>query len=241
MKKLTAIFFSALLVSSLAACSSNNDQPSENESNPPVQAESTPDESEQPDTEDETSTTDAASGDGNILIAYFTFPEPDGIDAVARASRVVADGEVLGNTQFIAQTIQRETGGSLFAIETVQEYPARPDLMDLSEDERNQDARPELATQIENLDNYDVIFLGYPNWWADMPMPLYTFLEEYDFSGKTIIPFCPHGGSGFSGTISMIANLQPNATVVTDGFTTSRESVPDSESDITAWLREVGY
>lgn len=94
---------------------------------------------------------------------------------------------------------------------------------DTNTTEENQNARPELSTHIENLEDYDMIFLGYPNWNADLPMPLYTFLEEYDFNGKTIIPFCPHGGSGFSNTIKTIANLQPYATVITDGFSVSRE------------------
>ena len=107
------------------------------------------------------------------------------------------DGEVLGNTQYIAQLIRpTETGGDLFRIETVQEYPGSHDaLLDYAYNELTENARPELASQIENPDSYDVIFLGYPNWNSDLPMPLYSFLEEYDFSGKAIIPFTTHGGS----------------------------------------------
>lgn len=174
---------------------------------------------------------------GNILIAYFSVPETDGVDTVAGASRVVVDGEVLGNNQYIAQLIQQETGGDLFRIETVQEYPGTHDeLLEFAWNERAEDARPELATQIENLDSYDLIFLGYPNWNADLPMPLYTFLEEYDFSGKTIIPFTTHGGSGFSRTIQTIQELQPDATVVEEGLSISRNNVADAESDVTAWV-----
>lgn len=111
---------------------------------------------------------------------------------------MVVDGEVLGNNQYIAQLIQQEVGGDLFRIETVQEYPGSHEpLLEFAYNELSENARPELATQIENLDSYSVIFLGYPNWNADLPMPLYTFLEQYDFSGKTIIPFTTHGGSGF--------------------------------------------
>lgn len=147
----------------------------------------------------ETETADSESAGSNILIAYFSVPETDGVDTAASASRVAADGEVLGNCQYIAQLIQEEAGGDLFRIETVQEYPGTHDpLLEFAYNERADQARPELSSQIENLDSYDVIFLGYPNWNSDLPMPLYTFLEQYDFSGKTIIPFTTHGGSGES-------------------------------------------
>lgn len=163
------------------------------------------------------------------------------MDTVAGASRVAVDGEVLGNNQYIAQIIRQQVGGDLFPIETVQEYPATHEpLLDFAYEEKADNARPELATQIENLDSYDVIFLGFPNWNADLPMPLYTFLEEYDFSGKTIIPFTTHGGSGFSRTIQTISELQPNATVILDGLSISRNSVPDAEIDVVNWLNGLG-
>ena len=179
---------------------------------------------------------EAASG-SDILIAYFSVPETDGVDTVGGASRVAVDGAVLGNNQYVAQLIQQETGGDLFRIETVQEYPGNHDpLLDFAWNERADNARPELATQIEGLDRYNVIFLGYPNWNADLPMPLYTFLEAYDFSGKTIIPFTVHGGSGFSRTIQTIQELQPGATVVTDGLAISRNSVAGAQDEVSAWL-----
>ena len=183
---------------------------------------------------------DAVSG-SNILIAYFSVPETDGVDTVAGASRVVVDGEVLGNNQYIAQLIQEETGGDLFRIETVQEYPGSHEpLLEFAYNELSEDARPELAAQIKNPDSYDVIFLGYPNWNADLPMPLYTFLEEYDFGGKTIIPFTTHGGSGFSRTIQTIQELQPEASVISDGLSISRNSVPEAQDDVAEWVTELG-
>ena len=109
-------------------------------------------------------------------------------------------------------------------------------LLNFAYEEKSQNARPELATQIENLDNYDVIFLGFPNWNADLPMPLYTFLEEYDFGGKTIIPFTTHGGSGFSRTIQTISELQPEATVLSDGLSISRNCVAGAESEVIDWV-----
>ena len=222
MKKITAILLSAILVLSLAACGNNNQNTAEEET------EST-----------ETSNT-KETGNGNILIAYFSVMETDGVDTVSGASRVAVNGEVLGNNEYIAQIIQRETGGELFSIETVQDYPTTHDpLLEFAYNEKADNARPELAAQIENPGSYDVIFLGYPNWNADLPMPLYTFLEEYDFSGKTIIPFTTHGGSGFSRTIQTISELQPNATVISDGLSISRNSVSGAESDVVDWVNSL--
>lgn len=158
------------------------------------------------------------------------------------ASRVVVDGNLYGNTQYLANLIQERTGGELFEIETVQEYPGEHEpLIDQAAEEQSADTRPELAAHIENLDDYDVIFLGYPNWWADLPMPLYTFLEEYDFSGKTIIPFNSHGGSRFSGTIETIQRLQPGAEVIADGYTISRDDVGEEGNSLGEWLIGLGY
>lgn len=177
----------------------------------------------------------------NILIAYFSVPEnvdTDGIDANSGASIVVKNKDVLGNMQYMAMTIQEAIGGELFRIETTEEYPLEHEtLVNQAKEEQNEDARPELATHIENVEQYNIIFLGYPNWWGDMPQPLYTFLEEYDFSGKTIIPFNSHGGSGFSNTIEEIKKLQPNATVKADGLSISRNDVADSEQEITDWAK----
>ena len=237
MRKIAVIMLSFLLVLSLVACS--NDQPEAAATQLPSPQAEAPSAAPAADAGEtsEPSAAEGAASSGNILIAYFSVPETDGVDTVAGASRVVVDGEVLGNNQYIAQLIQQETGGDLFRIETVQEYPGSHDpLLEFAYNERAENARPELATQIENLDGYDVVFLGYPNWNADLPMPLYTFLEEYDFSGKTIVPFTSHGGSGFSRTIQTIQQLQPGATVVEDGLSISRNSVPDAQSDVTAWV-----
>lgn len=231
-RKVTAMILCAMTALALAACGSGSGS---------GQATPALNDSVSEDAGSDSSSADsAASGTGKstILIAYFSVPESDGTDAVAGASRVVTeDGQILGNNEYIAQLIRQETGGDLFAIETVQEYPGSHDaLLDFAYNEKAENARPKLATQIENPDAYDTIFLGYPNWNADLPMPLYTFLEEYDFSGKMIIPFTTHGGSGFSQTISTIEELQPNAEVVQDGLSISRNSVPQAQSDVADWV-----
>lgn len=177
-----------------------------------------------------------AGGGSRILIAYFTVPETDDVDTVAGASRVAKDGEVLGNTEFIAKEIQKNLGGDLFAIETVQKYPGEhQELLDFAYDELDKNARPELSGQIENMENYDVVLVGYPNWNADLPMPLYTFFETYDLAGKTIIPFVTHGGSGFSDTVDTIKELEPDARVISEGLSVSRNDVAKAQADVKEW------
>ena len=167
--------------------------------------------------------------------------DTSGVDAIAGASIVVRDGEAVGNVEYMANVIAETVGADLFRIETVQQYPLEHEaLVEQAAQEQDADARPELATHIENLEQYDTIFLGYPNWWGDMPQALYTFLEEYDFSGKTIIPFCPHGGSGFSRTESTIAELQPDATVSEEGLAISRNNVAGSAEQVADWANSLG-
>lgn len=220
MKKISMLLMSLCLMVAFAACSNGDSTPSETE----------------------IGATAEADGAG-ILIAYFTMPEDidtSGVNAAAGASIVVNDGEVLGNTEYMASIIQDTIGGDLFQIETVQQYPLDHDpLVDQAAEEQDAESRPELSAHLDNLEQYDTIILGYPNWWGDMPMAVYSFLEEYDFSGKTIIPYCPHGGSGFSGTVDTIAELQPNATVSDEGLAISRDDVADSASDVAAWAESL--
>ena len=135
-----------------------------------------------------------------------------------------------------------DVGGDLFSIRTSVVYPADGgELIDYAAQEQEENARPELTTHIENLDGYDTIFIGYPNWWADLPMAVYSFFDEYDFSGKTIIPFNVHNGSRFSHTIQTIQELEPDATVVEDGFTVSEQTVAEAAEDVAAWLEGLGH
>lgn len=244
MKRILPAFLAVILALALTGCAGGAPaaSPGPSAAGPaPTQAAPAPTQTAQPAEEPDAGTEAAGS---SILIAYFTMPEdvdPAGADAVAGASIVVRDGEILGNVEYMAQTIQQAVGGDLLRIETVEEYPLEHEaLVDFAAEEQEAGARPALATQIENLEQYDTIFLGYPNWWGDMPQALYTFLESYDLSGKTIIPFCPHGGSGFSRTQSTIAELQPEATVREDGLTLSRNDVADSAEQVTAWAQGLG-
>ncbi|MDE6852744.1 MAG: flavodoxin [Lachnospiraceae bacterium] len=184
----------------------------------------------------------SAKEGNNILIAYFTAAENSGVDASASASYSNVNGEAKGRIRALADMIQSETDGELFSIQTSIVYPADGrDLIDYADQEQSDNARPELISHIENLDSYDTIFIGYPNWWYDMPQAMYSFFDEYDFSGKTIIPFNSHNGSRFSDTIETIQELEPDANVITDGFTVNERDVPDAVSDIAEWIDKLGY
>lgn len=251
MKKLMSLFLVLTMIFALAACSSNQstgDNSSESSASVPA-TEST----EQPSSSDEEEPAEEPSEtpseqpetDAKTLVVYFSMPEttdPNNMTQEEDNSVVVINGEVLGNTQYVAYVIQEQTGADIFRIEPETPYPTDHDtLVDLAADEQDDNARPAIKDTTLNLDQYDTIFVGYPNWWGDMPMILYTFFDTYDFSGKTIIPFNTHGGSGFSGTIGTIAELEPNAEVNEDGFTVSRNNVQEAEPDIISWLDELGY
>lgn len=141
-----------------------------------------------------------------------------------------------GNTKKVAEKIKYETSADIFRIVTKEEYPQNyDDTVDAAKKEQQENARPELSTHIDNLSQYDTIFIGFPNWWGDMPMALYTFFDEYDFSGKTIVPFCTHGGSGLSDTVNSIKKEESNATVF-EGLAIRDSNIDKSDDDVITWL-----
>lgn len=152
---------------------------------------------------------------GKVLIAYFSWS---------------------GNTRGIAQEIQKQTGADLFEISPVHPYSSDYNtvLMEAQEDQHQQ-ARPELAERLENMEDYDTILLGYPNWWASIPMPIASFLEEYDFSGKRILPFCSHGGGRFGQSLTAIAKLAPDADLG-EGLSVHYSGGSSLHDDVSAWL-----
>ena len=112
-------------------------------------------------------------------------------------------------------------------------------LLDIATEEKESGARPAIAGSIEDIAQYDVIYVGYPNWWSDMPMILYTFFDSYDLSGKTIAPFCTSGGSGLSGTVSSIKELEPDANVL-EGLHIGSSSASNLDSAVSDWLGSLG-
>lgn len=178
---------------------------------------------------------------GGVLIAYFSWAEnavlEEGVDAMTSPS--VSDP---GNVQQLAGWIQEETGGELFSIQVTDPYPSGWDAcLERANQERGQDARPALVEpQVENLDSYDTVFLGYPNWWYGVPMALLTFLEENDLSGKDVYLFCSHGTGGLARSVKIITEAVPEANISDNIFDCYEEDAPASQGDIQAWVAELG-
>ena len=237
---------STALAVSLTACgsaASNDDNNLPDSSNSTISAEenntAAVDSASQPD--DSASTDEAGEG---VLIAYFSrvgnTDFGDDTDSDSTASVVATSDGLQGNTEVIARMIKNDVGGELFLIETADTYPVSYDeTIDVGQKEHSDNARPALTARIENMDDYHTIFLGFLNWWGDMPMAVYSFLDAYDLSGKTIIPFVTSGGSGFSDAENTIAELEPNATVL-DGLSVGDSSVDGAQKNVTSWLTGLG-
>lgn len=141
-----------------------------------------------------------------------------------------------GSTRSVATEIQKQTNADIFEIIPEQPYTGDYNaLLDIAKEEQRTKARPALSSTIDTFGNYDVIFLGYPIWWGDLPMILCTFLDSYDLSGKTIVPFCTSGGSGLAQSINSIKALEPDATVL-DGLHLGSSSASDPGKAVTEWL-----
>ena len=196
--------------------------------------------------ESETENTGAEDDSKNktkILIAYFTRADnikiDPNVDATSSASINIQGSSYNGNVAILADYIKEATGGDTFSILTTEYYPTKyRDSTDTAKEEQSSDARPELSNHVDNMEDYDIIFLGYPIWWGRLPMPVYTFLEEYDFAGKTIIPFASHEGSGFGNGPSEIAEICPDAQIK-DGFAARGTEVSSSKADIEKWIKSL--
>ena len=146
-----------------------------------------------------------------------------------------------GNTQKLAKLISDKVGGDFIRIETEKVYPTDyNELVDDAKKEKENDDRPKLKTLNINLDDYDTIFIGYPIWWYQMPMAMYTFFDNYDFANKTIIPFNTHEGSGSSGTYEDIQKLEPKAKVLEGLPIRGGDMVSDQSSKVDSWLNKLG-
>ena len=154
----------------------------------------------------------------NILIAYFTGADnmpQEGLDAVSSASVKEVDGELVGNTEIVAMRIQGYVHGDLFSIQTNRLYSQNYNLSTIQAwGEQTLNVKPRLVSHVENFEEYDVIFLGYPAWWMDVPIAIESFLGEYDFTGKTVIPFTTHYSSGLGNTVEKIQDIIPEAEVL---------------------------
>lgn len=165
--------------------------------------------------------------------------DKDGEIKIGEGKSLVLYFSETGNTQKMAKTIYDQVGGDLRRIETVTPYPSGQELFDVTEKETDEDARPEYKDLNINIDDYDTIYVGYPIWWYTMPQVMYTFFDDYDLSGKTIVPFNTHNGSGDGGTYDTIKELEPKA-IVLEGLALSGSSMEgDPTSDVKEWLESI--
>ena len=180
----------------------------------------------------------AAAGNGNVEGAVLKGGTNTG-NAEGRGV-LIAYFSWGGNTRGIAEEIAGQTGADLFEITPVNPYSDDYNtVLDEAQRDQNEQARPELAAHVENREDYDIIILGYPNWWASIPMPVASFLEEYDFTGKTIIPFCSHGGGRFGQSLTAIAKLAPDADMG-EALSVHYSGGSSLGDDVSAWLEENG-
>ena len=155
----------------------------------------------------------AEAANGKILVAYFSYQ---------------------GHTAKVAQEIASQTGGDLFEIKPAAPYPGYDECLDVAKAEKNNNARPAVDGRVKNMADYDVVFVGYPIWWYDAPMIVLTFLEGYDFSGKTVIPFATSGGSPIEESTDSVTASAAGATI--------REGLLVNDTgEIASWLSSLGY
>lgn len=237
MKKTLALFLAMVMVLSLTSCSTSEDQ-----------ANRSPDVSESGSAvpEQETVSGSGSSETGgeqgnNILVAYFSWADnavlADDVDAVASPSVIPP-----GNVQQLADWVQEETGGDLFSIRVTDPYPSDWDeCLARANQERGDDARPELVENVEDLEQYDTVFLGYPNWWYGVPMALLSFLEQNNLSGKNVYLFCSHGTGGLANSVELITEAAPKVMISDNIFDCYEEDAASSEEPVRAWVNGLGY
>ena len=216
MKKVLLILMALTLLLSLAACSNNT---ANEESSSPAQQSSNQSSAPDEESNSQNSSFIPTETGSKSLVVYFSWS---------------------GNTENVAKSIQSQTDSDIFEIVPATPYSDDYDtVVDLAQEEQRNNARPAISGNIENIEQYDVIYVGFPNWWGDMPMILYTFFDTYDLSGKTVALFCTSGGSGLSNTVNEVKSLEPNATI-TEGLHIGSGSSSNPDNAVREWLDDIG-
>lgn len=216
MKKIYSLIMAFTLLLTFTACSNNTNDES---SSSAQQQSGTPDpiSADKSDNQNDSSTPSVTGS--KSLVIYFSWS---------------------GNTENVAKSIQRQTDSDIFEIVPATPYSGDYDtVVDVAQEEQRNKARPAISGSIKNIADYDVIYVGFPNWWGDMPMILYTFFGTYDLSNKTVALFCTSGGSGLSGTVNEVKSLEPNATV-TEGLHIGSGSSSNPDKAVSEWLNDIG-
>ncbi len=240
MKKLISLFLATALILAMSGCGSSENA-SEVSSSGSVSTESQ-EENEVKSSSEENQVNELAETSGsNILVAYFSWADNavlnDNVDSVTSPSVISP-----GNVEELATWVQEETGSDMFSIQVTEPYSSDWDqCLERANEERSEQARPQLTQSIENFDDYDVIFIGYPNWWYGVPMAILTFLEEYDFTSKQVYLFCSHGTGGLAESVEIIKNAIPDAEISDNIFDCYEEEASSSKEDIQNWVKELGY
>lgn len=232
MKKIFLLFMLFVPTLTFAGCSTGGDEP-QNE---------TPNNPGGDDNNDEPGT--VTPGRGKILIAYFSrwgnTNYPADVDASTGASIQIRNGNRQGTTQIVAEYIQAAVGGDIHLIETSEPYPVEFDgVRNLNHSEQANGTLPALKNQIDNMDQYEMVFIGYPNWALNVPQAVLSFLSAYDLSGKTVVPFCTHDGYGAGSSFRSVQNAASGAKVL-DGIAIEAVDVLSSESQVQSWLERIG-
>ena len=242
MKKLWVLLLALLLVFSIVGCSSNQAKQPQESTAEETEPQTIPEETltKQPESSDTAASVENGS---SILIVYFSrwgnTDYPDGVDATTSAS-IVADGGNYGTTEYVARMIQENVGGDLHLIQTQEPYPTDFDeLRDLNHNEMAEGYLPALIESNLDISGYDTVFIGYPVWATEVPQAVLSFLNEYDLSGKTVIPFCTHDGYGAGSSYQTIREAS-HAAESPDGLAIEAKDVPSAEGTVTAWLEEIG-
>ena len=228
MKKIITVIMILALIFALAGCAADNNTTDDSQPAETKAVKATVQADETNAAEDNTPDT---TGNSSIVVYFSRTGEQYGVGVIDKV-----------NTAIVADMIIEQTGADSFEITPKEDnYPMTySELTDYAKEEQKNNARPEIASTIENFDSYDTIYLGYPIWWGDLPMICYTFLESYDFSGKTIIPFCTHAGSGNAGTQSKIQSAAPNADVkevLAIAGTDAQNDQDSVKSQVIDWLQ----
>lgn len=246
MKKILSLFLAMAMVLSLVACATAENPL--NHSSIALESSSTVSKQEATDNRpsgmeaSDSNSSESNKEQGNsILVAYFSWANnailADDVDAITSPSVIPP-----GNVQQLANWVQEETGGDLFSIRVTDPYPSDwDDCLARANQERGDNARPELVENVDNLEQYDTVFLGYPNWWYGVPMALLTFLEQNDLSGKQVYLFCSHGTGGLANSVELITEAAPNAIISDNIFDCYEEEASSSEEPIRGWVNSLGF
>ncbi len=227
MKRLLSIIMCCLMLIPLAACTKTNEVSEDSSAATQINSQT-----------ENASKQDIASLENESSTVV---QESSEAETTTENNQIVVYFSWSGNTEAVAKEIQSQTGADIFKIVPVKAYSSNyNEVVDYAKKEQGENARPEISGKIDNINQYDVIYFGFPNWWGDMPMIMYSFLDDYDLSGKTIVPFVTSGGSGFSNTINTIKKMEPGATVL-NGLSLGSSQAKNSAGDVEKWLDELDF